>query len=88
MRTTIELSDPLYRRLRTAAADRGVRALSPIVAEALEEYLASEEQRRDLIAAIEAAEGTWTEDDIAELEHARRSAWSEWQIDPSSTQTS
>ncbi len=88
MRTTVELSEPLYRRLKAAAAERGLRGLSPLVEDALAEYLASEQERRDVLAAIEAAEGAWTEDDVTELEEARRRAWREWRLDPSSTATS
>ena len=88
MRTTVELTDPLYRRLRTAAAERGLRGYSQIVEEALVEYLDAEPHRRELVTAIEAAEGAWGEDDVAELEGARREAWARWQIDPSSTPTS
>lgn len=75
MRTTVELSDPLYRRLRAAAAERGLRGLSPLVEAALDEYPAHEQERRDVVAAIEAAEGTWSDEDVAELEDARRRAW-------------
>jgi len=88
MRTTVELTDPLYRRLRTAAAERGLRGYSQIVEEALGEYLDAEQHRREVVTAIEEAEGAWSEDDVAELEGARREAWAQWQIDPSSTPTS
>lgn len=88
MRTTVELADPVYRRLRTAAAERGLRGYSQIVEEALVEYLDAEQQRREVVTAIEAAEGAWGEDDVAELEEARRKAWGQWRIDPSSTPTS
>ncbi len=88
MRTTVEISDPIYRRLKSAAAERGLRGLSPLVEEALAEYLAAERERRDVLAAIEAAEGAWTEEDVTELEDARRRAWTEWRLDPSSTATS
>ena len=87
MRTTVELSDPLYRRLKAAAAERGLRGLSPLVEDALTEYLATEQERRDVLAAIEAAEGAWGEDDVAELDEARRRAWAQ-RFDPSSTATS
>ncbi len=88
MRTTVELSDRLYRRLRTAATERGMRGFSPIVEEAVEGYLASEDQRRDLVRAIEAAGGTWGDEEVAELERAREEAWAGWRPDRSSTPTS
>jgi metal-responsive CopG/Arc/MetJ family transcriptional regulator len=78
MRTTVELPDPLYRKLRAVAVQRGMRGFSPIVEEALTDYLAAEGQRRELVAAIEAAEGAWTDQDAAELETAIEQAWSLW----------
>ncbi len=83
MRTTVELSDPLYRRLKAAAVDRGVRGFSPIVEAAAAEYLDAEGERRDIVRAIEDAEGAWTEADVAEWEDARRRAWSGWKTDRS-----
>lgn len=79
MRTTVELSEPVYRRLRAAALSRGLRGFSPIVEEALGEYFRSEHPRRGLVDALEAAEGAWSEDDVAELEIAREQVWSTWQ---------
>ena len=78
MRTTIELSDSVYRRLRASALNRGLRGFSPIVEEALNEYFGSEHQRRELAEAIRAAEGTWSEEDVADFERAREQAWSSW----------
>jgi metal-responsive CopG/Arc/MetJ family transcriptional regulator len=81
MRTTVELSDPLYRRLRAAAADRGLRGFSELVEEAVESYLAREDERRDLVRAIEVAQGTWSDADMQEWERARDEAWSSWPSD-------
>jgi hypothetical protein len=78
MRTTIELSEPVYRRLRAAAVSRGLRGFSPIVEQALSEYFRTERQRRELVSAIEAAEGAWSEDDVADFERARELAWASW----------
>lgn len=78
MRTTVELSEPVYRRLRAAALSRGLRGFSPIIEEALSEYFRSERQRRDLVDAIKTAEGAWTDEDVADFERAREQAWSSW----------
>ncbi len=78
MRTTIELSEHVYRRLRAAALSRGLRGFSPIVEEALSEYFRSERQRHELVSAIEDAEGAWSEEDVSEFERAREQAWSSW----------
>jgi predicted transcriptional regulator len=83
MRTTVELSDPLYRRLRAAAAERGLRGFSELVEEAVDAYLAREDERRDLVRAIEAAQGSWGESDVQEWERARDEAWASWPSDPS-----
>lgn len=79
MRTTVELSDPLYRRLRRAAVDRGLRGLSPIVEEALRKHLDELEGRPDLAARIRAGAGSWSEDDVSEWNSARGEAWASWQ---------
>jgi metal-responsive CopG/Arc/MetJ family transcriptional regulator len=83
MRTTVELSDALYRRLRAAAAERDMRGFSELVEEALTLYLERDDERRDLVRAIEAAEGTWTKADVAEWEKARNEAWATWPSDRS-----
>jgi predicted transcriptional regulator len=88
MRTTIELSDPVYRRLKSAAVHRGTRGFSAIVEEALTEYFQSELHRANLTSAIAAAEGTWSDDDVAEFERSREQAWSTWQSPPFSIPTS
>lgn len=88
MRTTIELSDPVYRRLKSAAVNRGTRGFSAIVEEALNEYFQSELYRANLASAIVAAEGTWSDEDVAEFEQSREQAWSTWQSPPLSTPTS
>jgi metal-responsive CopG/Arc/MetJ family transcriptional regulator len=83
MRTTVELSDPLYRRLRAAAAERGLRGFSELVEEAVDAYLQREDERRDLVRAIESAAGAWSEDDVREWERAKDEAWSSWPSDRS-----
>ncbi len=79
MRTTVELSDPLYQRLRREAADRGLRGYSPIVEAALAEYLAPGRHGQ----AVVAARGAWKEAEAEELERAIAAAWSGWPTDPS-----
>lgn len=83
MRTTVELSDPVYRRLRRTAAERGLRGLSPIVEEALLKHLDELDGRPDLAARIRAAGGSWSEADVAEWECARSRAWAGWRTSPS-----
>ncbi|MGO9320900.1 MAG: hypothetical protein ACLQBY_08895 [Solirubrobacteraceae bacterium] len=80
MRTTVELSDPVYRRLKSAAVDRGIRGFSPIVEEALSEYFQSEPQRRQLVEAIKAAEGTWSDTDVERWERNVKEAWATWRL--------
>lgn len=78
MRTTVELSDPLYRRLRAAAAERGVRGFSPIVEQALREHLDGTDRREDVSRRIRAGAGSWSESDATEWERARREVWATW----------
>jgi hypothetical protein len=87
MRTTIELSDDTYRRLRAAAAERGTRGFSPIVEEALLQLLDGGRGESGLDPALAEAEGAWSEDDVEEWERARTEAWATWKTDRSSTRT-
>jgi len=87
MRTTIELSDRTYTRLRAKAAERGMRGFSSIVEEALERLL-DQGGGDDLEAALAEAEGSWSESDVEEWERAREEAWASWPTDRSSTPTS
>jgi predicted DNA-binding protein len=86
MRTTIELSDRTYTRLRAKAAERGMRGFSAIVEEALERHLGLGGDD-DLDTALTEAEGAWSKSDVEEWERAREEAWATWP-DRSSTQTS
>jgi Arc/MetJ family transcription regulator len=87
MRTTIELSDRTYARLRAKAAERGIRGFSAIVEEALERLLEPGGED-DLASALAEAEGAWSESDVEEWERTRREAWATWPADRSSTPTS
>ena len=79
MRTTVELSDPLYRRVRALAAARGVRGFSPIVEEAVREYLERDESAvAPADEAFAAARGAWGVADARRFEAEVRDAWSTW----------
>jgi len=80
MRTTIELSDPIYKRLRSVAVDRGIRGLSPIVEEALAEYFQTEPRRRRQVEAIRAARGAWKDMDVERWESDVKEAWATWRL--------
>jgi predicted DNA-binding protein len=80
MRTTVELSDRIYVRLRAEAAERGMRGFSAIVEEALERYLEGD-GGDDLTSALAGAEGAWSDSDVREWEQAREEAWGTWPAD-------
>jgi predicted DNA-binding protein len=82
MRTTIELSDRTYERLRRAATERGPRDFSLIVEEALERFLETGDEA-DLASELVAAEGASSARDRDEWERARRDAWETWPAVPS-----
>jgi hypothetical protein len=85
LRTTIELTDRTYTRLRARAAERGMRGFSAIVEEALDRYLGQGDE--DLRSAILEAEGSWSDRDVTEWERIRGETWASWP-DRSSTPTS
>jgi hypothetical protein len=86
MRTTIELSDRTYARLRARAAERGMRGFSAIVEEALDRFL--QPGAEDLSPALAEADGAWSESDVEEWEREREEAWATWPADRYSTPTS
>jgi hypothetical protein len=88
MRTAVELSGATYRALRAEMLERGVRGFSPIVEDALLAYFAATPEHDRLRAAIEQADGAWSDDDARELEDARANAWSTLETDRFSTPTS
>jgi hypothetical protein len=75
MRTTIELTDRTYTRLRARAAERGMRGFSAIVEEALDRFLG---QGDELTSPLLDAEGAWSESDVEEWERVREEAWASW----------
>jgi hypothetical protein len=87
MRTTIELSDRTYTRLRAKAAERGMRGFSAIVEEALQRLL-EHGGEDDLAQELADAEGAWSRGDVEEWERAREEAWVTWPAEQSSTPTS
>ncbi len=87
MRTTVELSDRTYARLRARAAERGMRGFSAIVEEALERLLEPGIES-DLASALADAEGAWSDGDVKEWERTREEAWATWPADRYSTPTS
>lgn len=80
MRTTIELSDDLYRRLRAEQVKRGLRGFSPLIEQAVETWL---EHERDLADRVRAVAGSWTDEDVDAFERVRAEAWASWPGDPS-----
>lgn len=81
MRTTIELSDRTYTRLRARAAELGMRGFSAIVEEALTRFLDGGETGME--AELEAAEGAWSDGDVERWERDRETAWASWSRDRS-----
>ena len=82
MRTTVELSDSTYTRLRAKAAERGMRGFSAIVEEALTRFLDGD-GASDIEAELSGAEGAWSSADVEEWERDRERAWASWSRDPS-----
>jgi hypothetical protein len=60
-----------------------LRGFSELVEEAVDAYLAREDERRDLVRAIENAQGAWSEADVGDWERARDEAWASWPFDQS-----
>ncbi|MGO9488069.1 MAG: hypothetical protein ACLQBB_03455 [Solirubrobacteraceae bacterium] len=80
MRTTVELSEPVYKQLKSEAVQRGTRGFSAIVEEALVEHFDAQPERRRLLEAIKAARGAWSEADVEAWEREVKEAWATWPL--------
>lgn len=80
MRTTIELSNEKRARLLAIAARRGLRGYSQIINEALDLYLAREEEKRSAaLSEVLSLRGTLTDAEAREVEARIAEAWRKWQ---------
>jgi len=78
MRTTIELSDAHRARLLDLAARRGQKGFSDLIGEAVEEYLARLEERKELRRKALALRGTLPADAAEELRHVTAKFRKSW----------
>ncbi|HAG06569.1 MAG TPA: hypothetical protein DCL13_00140 [Peptococcaceae bacterium] len=81
MRTTVELSNEKRAKLLAIAARRGLRGYSRLIDEALDLYLAREEEKRagELKELLSLA-GTLTDAEAAEMEKRIGEAWRKWRL--------
>lgn len=70
MRTTVEIKDELRAKLLSLAAKRKIKGFSPIVEEALEEYLSHDGAKEERIEKALAARGSLDDEDADALEAA------------------
>jgi len=78
MRTTIELTEEQRSELLRLAAKRGLKGFSPLVQEALDEYLQSEAKKLHLIEAALEVKGSFqgkSGEDFLERTENIRSSW-------------
>jgi hypothetical protein len=80
MRTTVEISDAQHRSLTDLAARRGLRGFSPLVQEAIEQYLDAC-GGPDLEAAL-SLRGSISDDEAASLRERIEEAWTAWRSTP------
>ena len=78
MRTTIEISDEQRASLLAIAAERGLKGFSPIVQEALGEYLAARGGDAERIRAALSARGTLDQGEADELNRVCQRIRGEW----------
>jgi len=81
MRTTVELSNEKRAKLLAIAARRGLRGYSQLIDEALDLYLAREEEKRaGKLEELLSLAGTLSEAEAAEIEKRIAEAWRKWQL--------
>lgn len=76
MRTTVEITDAQHHTLSDLAVRRGLRGFSPLVQEAIEQYLDGLGDT-DLDAVL-SLRGSITDDEAARLRERIEEAWSTW----------
>lgn len=78
MRTTIEITDEQRAKLLEAAAKRGEKGFSSIVQEALSQYFAAQDGRKEVIRKAVAAIGTIPDAEADRLEKDVRKLRRSW----------
>ena len=78
MRTTIELSSEQRAKLLHLAAKRGMKGFSPLVREALEEYLKRVEDNTPRVKAALAVRGALNESEAGKMAEACRKLRRQW----------
>lgn len=78
MRTTIEITDEQRASLLAIAAERGLKGFSPIVQEALGEYLAARAGDADRIKAALATRGALDQMEADELSRVCQQIRADW----------
>jgi hypothetical protein len=78
MRTTLEITDAQRARLLEIAARRGEKGFSRLVQDALDRYLADDEDRTGKIAAALALAGTLDDESARALESSIRQLRKTW----------
>lgn len=83
MRTTVEITDEQHHALDVLARRRGLRGFSPLVQEALHQYLQS--QSGEDLEAVLALRGSLPPDRADDWHRRIKEAWSSWTTDHSSS---
>ena len=78
MRTTIEISNELRAKLLALAARMGIRGYSEIVNQAIEEYIARHEARREDLEEVLNLRGSLDSVEAEEAAEVTRAFWSRW----------
>lgn len=78
MRTTIEITDEQRAKLLEAAAKRGEKGFSSIVQEALSQYFAAQDGRKEVVRKAVAAIGTIPDAEADRLEKDVRKLRRSW----------
>jgi metal-responsive CopG/Arc/MetJ family transcriptional regulator len=78
MRTTIEMTDAQRAKLLELAAERGEKGFSRLVQEAIEQYLARNEARKEQVRAARAVLGTFSDEEASALDELVQSTRASW----------
>lgn len=79
MRTTVEISDAQWARLKTLAAERGLKGFSELIGEALDLYFQHCEERQKASSSLLAWKGSISDEEASKMEERIDEVWTRWE---------
>lgn len=79
MRTTFEISDAQWARLKTLAAERGLKGFSELIGEALDLYFQHCDEHKQASRSLLAWKGTISDGEASKMHERIDEVWTRWE---------